>query len=72
MCTALTLDTKDGYHLLGRSMDIPLKFNQSVNLVPRNFTWKNVITNETNKTKYAILGMSTIIDDHPMFADGLI
>lgn len=71
MCTALTLETKDGYHLFGRSMDIPLEFNQSVNLIPRNFNWKNVITNKIIKTKYAILGMSTIIDDHPMFADGL-
>lgn len=71
MCTGLTLETKDGYHLFGRSMDIPLEFNQSVNLIPRNFNWKNVITNKITKTKYAILGMSTIIDDHPMLADGL-
>lgn len=71
MCTGLTLETKDGCHLFGRSMDIPLEFNQSVNFIPRNFSWKNVVTNESSKTKYAILGMATIIDEHPMFADGL-
>ena len=71
MCTALTLKTKDGQHLFGRNMDIEYNFNQSVHLVPRNFEYKNVATNETNSTKYAVMGMATIIDNHPLFAEAM-
>lgn len=71
MCTALSLKTKDGSYLFGRNMDLEYGFNQSVHLVPRNFTYKNVVTNNTENIKYAIIGMATIIDNHPMFADGM-
>lgn len=71
MCTALTLKTKDGKYLFGRNMDIEYNFNQAVHLVPRNFKYKNVATNKINSTKYAIIGMATIIDNHPLFADGI-
>lgn len=70
MCTSITLTTKDGFHLFGRNMDLEYNFNQSVLLVPRNFNWKNVVNGENNKTKYAILGMGTVMEDHPLFADG--
>lgn len=70
MCTALTLKTKDGYHLFGRNMDVEYSFNQSIYLIPRNFQYTNHATDEQNTTKYAILGMATIIDHHPCLADG--
>lgn len=70
MCTALTLTSKDGYHFFGRNMDLEYNFNQSVVLVPRNFPWKNVVTGESNKSKYAVMGMGTIMENHPLFADG--
>lgn len=71
MCTALSLKTKEGNYLFGRNMDLEYNFNQSVHLVPRKFTYKNVVTNETENIKYAIIGMATIIDNHPMFADAM-
>lgn len=71
MCTALTLQTKEGYHLFGRNMDIEVSFNQSVALVPRNFTYKNRATNEMENTKYAMIGMGTIIDEHPCYAEAM-
>lgn len=70
MCTALTLKTKDGYNLFGRNMDLSYSFNQAVTLVPRNYEYKDRVTQSMKKTKYAILGMATIIDDYPAFADG--
>ena len=70
MCTALTLRTKDGYNLFGRNMDLAYSFNQSVTLVPRNYEYRDRVTNKNKKTKYAILGMASIIDDVPAFADG--
>ncbi len=69
MCTGLTLKTKDGYHLFGRSMDLEYAFNQAPHLVPRNFTYTNVVDNTTHKTKYAIIGMATSINNHPLFAE---
>ena len=30
MCTALTLQTQDGYNLFGRNMDIEFSFSQSI------------------------------------------
>lgn len=71
MCTALTLKTSEGTHLFGRNMDIEFSFNQSVGIIPRSFEYKNMSTNELEKTKYAIIGMITVIDNHPMLADGL-
>ncbi|MGL4372276.1 MAG: choloylglycine hydrolase [Turicibacter sp.] len=71
MCTGLTLTSHEGHHFLGRSMDIPQEFNQSVHFVPRNFAWKHVVDDEVAHTKYAVLGMASTINDCPMFADGL-
>ena len=71
MCTALTLRTKEGYHLFGRNMDIEYGFNQSVALVPRNFSYENVVTDKEEKTRYAMMGMATVIENHPLFAEAL-
>lgn len=56
MCTALTLTTREGYHLFGRNMDIECSFNQSVQLVPRNFSYINKATHVSEKIKYAMIG----------------
>lgn len=71
MCTALTLTSKDGFHFFGRNMDIEYSFNQSVMFVPRNFTWENNVSGESNTTKYALLGMGTLVNNHPLLADGM-
>lgn len=71
MCTALTLTSKDGFHFFGRNMDIEYEFNQSVMVVPRNFTWDNKVSGESNQTKYAIIGMGMKKDNHPLLADGM-
>lgn len=71
MCTALTLTSKDGFHFFGRNMDIDYHFDQSVMFVPRNFEWINNVSGESNQTKYALLGMGTLVDNHPLLADGM-
>ncbi|MGL5480192.1 MAG: choloylglycine hydrolase [Clostridium sp.] len=70
MCTGLTLVTKDGDHLFGRNMDIEFTFGQAVGIIPRNFEYINMSTGVKEKTKNAIIGMLTIMDGHPMLADG--
>lgn len=72
MCTALTLKTEDGYTLFGRNMDLEYNFNQRVQLIPRNYAYKNHITDENCHTKYAILSMGTLLgNEHPTLADGM-
>lgn len=71
MCTGLALETKDGLHLFGRNMDIEYSFNQSIIFLPRNFKCVNKSNKKELTTKYAVLGMGTIFDDYPTFADGM-
>ncbi|WP_297632713.1 choloylglycine hydrolase [uncultured Clostridium sp.] len=71
MCTGLTLITKDGKHLFGRNMDIEFEFGQSVGVIPRNFEYENRMINTKEHTKYGIIGMMTIMENHPMLADGM-
>ncbi|EOT2913328.1 choloylglycine hydrolase [Clostridium perfringens] len=71
MCTGLALETKDGLHLFGRNMDIEYSFNQSIIFIPRNFNCVNKSNKKELTTKYAVLGMGTIFDDYPTFADGM-
>lgn len=71
MCTGLALETKDGLHLFGRNMDIEYSFNQSSIFIPRNFKCVNKSNKKELTTKYAVLGMGTIFDDYPTFADGM-
>ncbi|MGL4798574.1 MAG: choloylglycine hydrolase, partial [Cellulosilyticaceae bacterium] len=54
----------------GRNMDLEYNFNQHVTLVPRQFKWTNVVTGDANTTQHAILGMASVVNDHPLFADG--
>ena len=71
MCTGLALETKDGLHLFGRNMDIEYSFNQYIIFIPRNFKCVNKSNKKELTTKYAVLGMGTIFDDYPTFADGM-
>uniref|UniRef100_UPI000193136F Choloylglycine hydrolase n=1 Tax=Clostridium perfringens TaxID=1502 RepID=UPI000193136F len=70
-CTGLALETKDGLHLFGLNMDIEYSFNQSIIFIPRNFKCVNKSNKKELTTKYAVLGMGTIFDDYPTFADGM-
>lgn len=71
MCTALTLKSDDGLHFFGRNMDLEYSFDQSVVFMPRKYEWENVITKEKQQVKHAVIGMGIIINNHPLFADGL-
>ncbi|MBW6410535.1 choloylglycine hydrolase [Clostridium weizhouense] len=71
MCTSVTLETKDKHHLLGRTMDFAMDFNQSINIIPRNYKWTNIINKKVLKTKYGMVGMSVVIDKNPILADGV-
>ena len=61
MCTCLNYKTKNNY--FGRNLDLEYSFNEKVVITPRGYLCRNF------KTKYAIIGMSTIVDDYPLYAD---
>lgn len=71
MCSALTLETSEGKKLFGRNMDLSYDFNQSVIFVPRNFEFIDNVDGISKKPKYASMGMASIIDNFPCYADGL-
>ncbi|MCO7125330.1 choloylglycine hydrolase family protein [Sporolactobacillus shoreicorticis] len=70
MCTSLTLQTKDGHHLFGRTMDFAMDLNQRVIITPRRYKWDN-ITQETITAKLGVVGMGTDQQGKVTFADGL-
>ncbi|WP_125152937.1 choloylglycine hydrolase [Clostridium rectalis] len=71
MCTSLTLKTKDGHNIFGRTMDFAIQFNESVNIIPRNFVWSTEVDKKERKSKYATIGMAVVINNHPVLADGM-
>ena len=66
MCTCMTFKTKDYY--FGRNLDLEATFGEKVIVTPRNYEF--AFRNHVNiKTKYAIIGMGTVIEDYPLYAD---
>lgn len=70
MCTSLTLQTKDGHHLFGRTMDFMKDLNQNVMITPRCYKWINV-TKETINAKQGVVGMGIQQQGKVTLADGL-
>ena len=76
MCTALMLNTNQGNHIFGRSMDLEYHFGQAIHIVPRNYPYTNVVDKTNHKTKYAILSFGVLAQDatsrkYPLLADGV-
>ena len=61
MCTCINLKTKDQY--FGRNLDLEYRFNEKVVITPRNYNIKNM------DIKYAMIGMATVSDDYPLYAE---
>ena len=66
MCTCINLKTKDNY--FGRNLDLEYRFYEKVVVTPRNYEFK-LKNNEIFRTKYAMIGMATIVDNYPLYAD---
>lgn len=71
MCTSLGIQISNGHCFFGRNMDIPYQFNQSVMIIPKNYLLTNKVTNKKQVTKHTMIGMGTVIDGHPVLADGM-
>lgn len=66
MCTCLNLEGY--YNYFGRNMDITHSFNEKIIIIPRNYILKfKKIKNLNNH--YAIIGIGTLVDDYPLYAE---
>ena len=66
MCTCINFKTKDNY--FGRNLDLEYRFNEKVVITPRNYEFKLKNGNIIN-TKYSIIGMATLEDKYPLYAE---
>ena len=66
MCTCIDFKTKD--HYFGRNLDLEYRFDEKVVITPRNycFALKN---GSTIHTKYAMIGMASVKDNYPLYAE---
>lgn len=66
MCTSIAMKTNDFY--FGRTMDIEYNFKERVVFTPRNYpiTFRK---GGTIKRHYAMIGMGTVIDCYPLYAE---
>ena len=70
MCTALGFKT-DFSCFFGRNMDLSYSFNQSPIYLNKDHCYLNPVNNEMVTLKRSILGMGTIINNYPAFAEGM-
>ena len=68
MCTCFTFPKDD--FLVGRNMDIEFDFGQKVVITPRQYHWKWRKEKSSLKS-YAIIGMASVIDNFPLYADAV-
>lgn len=68
MCTSISLKNPDFY--FGRNLDLDYSFNEKVTITPRNYRFK-LKNGEEYRNRYALIGMATVIDDYPLYADAI-
>lgn len=68
MCTAVTYQTKDFY--FGRTLDHLHSYGEEVTVMPRNFSlpFRDL---EPWKQHYAMIGMAHVVQEYPLFFDGV-
>lgn len=66
MCTCIEFKSKDFY--FGRNLDLEYNFGEKVIVTPRNYEFK-LKNNTTFNLKYAIIGMATVVNNYPLYAD---
>ncbi len=66
MCTCVDFKTKD--HYFGRNLDLEYRFNEKVIITPRNYPFE-LKNGSAIRTKYAMIGMASIKDSYPLYAE---
>lgn len=66
MCTAISFSNQD--HYFGRNLDLEYSYNESVTIMPRNFSLQFRCTGALNK-HYAMIGIATVDHGYPLYYD---
>lgn len=66
MCTSIAYSTDDFY--FGRNLDVDQNYRHSITIVPRNYPL-SFSCEESQTSHFAMIGMATIINDYPLYAD---
>ena len=66
MCTCINFKTKDNY--FGRTLDLEYKKKEKVIITPRSYEFRLKNGNTIN-IKYSIIGMATVINNYPLYAE---
>ncbi len=66
MCTCINFKANDTY--FGRNLDLEARFGEKVVVTPRNYLFR-LKNGEVMRTKYAMVGMATVIHDYPLYAE---
>ena len=70
MCTSLSIPTRDGRHLFGRTLDLDAHFGEAVTLTPRRYPFSFQDCYPLTR-HYALLGMATTVDGYPLYAEAM-
>ena len=68
MCTAATYITDDFY--FGRTLDYEFSYVDEVTITPRNYIF-NFRSAGTMRSHYAIIGIAYVLDNYPLYYDGV-
>ncbi len=68
MCTAIFLKNKNPY--FGRTLDLEYGYEEQVTIAPKgyHFTFRH---QKTPGRKYPIIGMATVVNNYPLYYDGV-
>ena len=67
MCTSIVY-TSNNHHYFGRNLDLEVSFGEHVVITPRNYEFKYREL-PSKKATYAMIGMSIVQDDFPLYFD---
>ena len=70
MCTSLSMPTRDGRHLFGRTLDLDSHFGEAVTLTPRRYPFSFQDCYPLTR-HYALLGMAITMDGYPLYAEAM-
>ena len=68
MCTCIDFRSKDFY--FGRNLDLEYNFGEKIVITPRDYLFE-LKNGSKLKTKYAIMGMATVVNSYPLYADAV-
>lgn len=68
MCTAIMYNGRN--NLFGRNLDLEYFYDEAVTITPRNYELK-FRKAENIKNHFAIIGMAFVVDNYPLYYDGM-